>query len=322
MTFEVGPAIAADEITQEPLNIETGAGGGLDDRGDAGGPGQSPWRRVARRFRHNWPAMISLGFIVLVILIALFASLIAPHSPSDTNLGPASRGPSGEFWLGTDSVGRDLLSRLIYGAQASMFVAFLVVGMAMIVAVPLGLISGYVGRWPGSIIDRTMDALFTFPPLTLALAIAALLGASLTNASIAIAIVFVPGFVRLIRSQVLAVREETFIEASHSVGVQSTRMLRKHVFPNVVSPLIVQAALAFGFAIAAEAGLSFLGLGVNPPTPSWGVMLQDGYGVINETQWPLIPPVFAILLTILAFNLVGDGLRDSLGRESHKIADS
>jgi ABC-type dipeptide/oligopeptide/nickel transport system permease subunit len=311
MTFEIEPAIAADEITGAPLNLETGAGA----------VGASPWRRVAGRFRHNIPAMCALGFIVLVVLMALCAPLIAPYSPSDTNLGVANSGPSSEFLLGTDSVGRDILSRLIYGAQASMLVAFLVVGLATIVAVPLGLASGYFGRWAGAVIDRCMDALFTFPPLTLALAVAALLGASLTNTAIAVAIVFVPGFVRLIRAQVLAVREETFIEASRSVGVGDSRMLRKHVFPNVVSPLIVQAALAFGFAIGAEAGLSFLGFGVQAPTPSWGVLLQSGYQVINEDQWQLVPPVFAILLTILAFNLVGDGLRDSLGRESFAMGE-
>lgn len=311
MTFEVEPAIAADTIASEPLNIATGAGV----------VGQSPWRTVARRFRHNLPAMIALGFIVLLLLVALGASLLAPYSPSDTLVGPSQKGPSAQFLLGTDGVGRDILSRLIYGAQASMFVAFLVVTMASLAAIPLGLASGYFGRWPGAIIDRCMEALFTFPPLTLALAVAALLGASLTNASIAIAIVFVPGFVRLIRAQVLAVREETFIEASRSVGVGHRRMLRKHVFPNVASPFIVQAALAFGFAIGAEAGLSFLGLGVQEPTPSWGILLQNGYHSINETQWPLIPPVVAILLTILAFNLVGDGLRDSLGRETHKVAE-
>ncbi len=311
MSFEIEPAIAADQVTNEALAIETG--GGL--------VGAAPWRRVAKRFRRNIPAMISLGFIVFMVIAAILAPVLAPDSPSATSVA-INQGPSSAHWLGTDSVGRDLLSRLIYGARASLEVAFIVVFIATLVAIPLGLVTGYFGRWIGSIIDRCMDALFTFPPLTLALAVAALLGASLFNASIAIAIVFIPGFVRLIRSQVLAVREETFIEASHSVGVSDSRMLRKHVFPNVVSPFIVQAALAFGFAIGAEAGLSFLGLGVQPPTPSWGVMLQDGYGNINETQWGLIPPVVAILLAILAFNLIGDGLRDSLGRESFRVSDA
>jgi peptide/nickel transport system permease protein len=304
MSMEFEPAVLADEITDSPVQLEI----------PMGEVGATPWRRVLRRFVHNWAAMTGLVIVVLLVLTALFAPLLAPTTQAPIfkpNLGPGSPG----HLLGTNAIGRDLLTRLIYGAQSSMFVAFLVVTIATTAALVLGLLSGFFGGWLGGIIDRCMDALFTFPPLTLALAISALLGASLTNASLAIAIVFVPGLVRVIRSQVLAVREETFVEAARSVGVSDNRMLRKHVFPNVVSPVIVQAALAFGYAIGAEAGLSFLGLGVNPPTSSWGVMLQEGYNQMLETQWPLIPPAVAILLAILAFNLVGDGLRDSLGRE-------
>ncbi len=304
MSSELGPAIAADEVTDAPLARETGMGM----------VGRTPWRRVGHRFLHNWSAMLGAVIVVLLVLTALFASVLAPYGQEPSF--PPNLGPSAEHWLGTNSIGRDLLTRLIYGAQASMFVAFLVVTLAVAVALVLGLLSGYFGGWGGAVIDRCMDALFTFPPLTLALAIAALLGASLTNASIAIAVVFVPGLVRVIRSQVLAVREETFVEAARSIGVGDGRMVRKHIFPNVVSPVIVQAALAFGYAIGAEAGLSFLGLGVKDPTSSWGVMLQEAYGRINETQWPLVPPAVAILLAILAFNLVGDGLRDAFGREA------
>ena len=258
--------------------------------------------------------MSGLVIVFALVLVALLAPILAPTGQGPDF--PPNLGPSRGHWLGTNGIGRDLLTRLIFGARASMFVAFLVVTIATAIALVLGLISGFFGGWTGALIDRTMDALFTFPPLTLALAIAALLGASLTNASIAIAIVFIPGLMRVIRSQVLAVREETFVEAAHSVGVSNTRMLRTHVVPNVASPVIVQAALAFGYAIGAEAGLSFLGLGVNPPTSSWGVMLQEAYGRITESQWPLVPPATAILLAILAFNLVGDGLRDALGREA------
>ncbi|MGZ4675224.1 MAG: ABC transporter permease [Acidimicrobiia bacterium] len=304
MSLEMGPAVAADEITDDPLERATGMGE----------VGTTPWRRVFRRFVRNWSAMTGLVIVVLLVATALLAPLLAPYS-QDPEFTP-NLGPSGAHLLGTNAIGRDLLTRLIYGAQASMFVAFLVVSIATVAALVLGLLSGFFGGWLGAFIDRCMDALFTFPPLTLALAISALLGASLTNASLAIAIVFVPGLVRVIRSQVLAIREETFVEAARSVGVSDPRMLRKHVLPNVVSPVIVQAALAFGYAIGAEAGLSFLGLGVNPPTSSWGVMLQEAYNRMLESQWPLVPPAVAILLAILAFNLVGDGLRDSLGRES------
>ncbi len=283
-----------------------------DKQLDATGP--SPWGRVLRRFVRSGPAMTGLVIVVLLVLTALFASVLAPYGQ-----GPdfePDLGPTAKHWLGTNSIGRDLLTRLIYGAQSSMFVAFLVVTIATSIALVLGLVSGYFGGWVGAVIDRCMDALFTFPPLTLALAIAALLGPSLTNASLAIAVVFVPGLMRVIRSQVLAVREESFIEAARSVGAKDARMLRKHVLPNVVSPVIVQAALAFGYAISAEAGLSFLGLGVTQPTSSWGVMLAEAYAKILESQWLLVPPAFAILLAILAFNLVGDGLRDALGREA------
>jgi peptide/nickel transport system permease protein len=303
MSMEYEPALAADEITDAPLARETGMGE----------VGATPWKRVRRRFLHNKAAMFGLVIVVLLVLTAILAPILAPYS-QDPEFTP-NLGPSSAHWLGTNAIGRDLLTRLIYGARASMFVAFLVVTIATSVALVLGLVSGFFGGKVGSVIDRCMDALFTFPPLTLALAIAALLGASLTNASIAIAIVFIPGLVRVIRSQVLAVREETFVEAARSVGVSDSRMLRKHVLPNVVSPVIVQAALAFGYAIGAEAGLSFLGLGVNPPTSSWGVMLQEAYARILETQWPLIPPAMAILLAILGFNLIGDGLRDAMGRE-------
>ncbi len=304
MSMEMGPAISADGLTDDPRAPDPGSGD----------VGSTPWRRVFRRFAHTYSAMFGLGIVVLLVGTALFATTLAPFGQEP--VFSAKLGPGSGHWLGTNTVGQDLLTRLIYGAQASMFVAFLVVSIAVSVALVLGLASGYFGGWVGATIDRCMDALFTFPPLTLALAIAALLGASLTNASIAIAVVFVPGLVRVIRSQVLSIREETFIEAARSVGVGESRMLRKHVFPNVVSPVIVQSALAFGYAIGAEAGLSFLGLGVKPPTSSWGAMLEEGYGRITETQWPLVPPAVAILLAILAFNLVGDGLRDAFGRET------
>jgi peptide/nickel transport system permease protein len=285
-----------------------------------GGPGgEAPWRRLARRFRHNLPAMAGLGIVLLFVFVAIFASVLAPQSPSQTSAA-LQQGPSAAHWLGTDSVGRDLTSRLIQGTRASMQVAFQVVILSTLLALPLGLVAGYFRKWSDAVIMRCMDALFTFPAITLALAVAAILGPSLNVASIAIAITFTPGIVRLVRAQTLAVREETFIEASKSVGAGPLRMLRKHVFPNVVSPMIVQLALAFGYAIGAEAGLSFLGFGVQVPTASWGTMLESGFASINETVWPLVPPGVAIVVAILGFNLVGDGMRDALGRESFIVA--
>ncbi len=297
--------------------------------GEAGGPAVTEtavvgqWRQVFRRYRKNVPAMIGLAFVLLLFLVAIFGHFIEPQNPAAIPHHPrVNTGPSGAHWLGTDDVGRDLLSRLIEGTRASMEVGSFVVLIAAAIALPLGLVAGYAGRWVDTVVMRVMDALFTFPPLTLALAVAALLGPNITNASIAIGIVFVPGFVRLIRSQVLAVREETFIEASRSVGVGPVRMVRRHVLPNVVSPLIVQVALAFGYALLSEAGLSFLGLGVqDPPHASWGTMLQHAYNYMLDKPWGMIPPGVAIALAVLAFNLVGDGLRDALGREVFRLKD-
>jgi ABC-type dipeptide/oligopeptide/nickel transport system permease subunit len=277
-------------------------------------PGESPRARVWRRFRANRLALAALAYLALVVILSVFADAVAPRNPNATT-GPINTGPSGDYWLGTDSTGRDIASRLVHGAGASLQVCTLVVVFALLVALPLGLIAGYFRGWLDAAIMRVMDGLFAFPALTLALAVAAILGPNLLNASIAISIPFVPGLVRLVRAQVLAVREETFIEASRSVGAGSGRMLAQHVFPNVASPMIVQMALCFGYALLAEAGLSFLGLGVQPPQASWGTMLGDAQNFILSEPWPLYPPGIAIGLTVLAFNLVADGLRDALGRE-------
>ena len=287
----------------------------------------TPGRRLLRRLLHNWSALAGLVWLGFVSVVAIAAPVVSPQDPSRINtVGVAgvsqvivNQGPTARHWLGTDSVGRDILSRLIYGARVSMRISLVVVVLAAVAAVPIGLLAGYFGRWTDGILMRIMDAFFAFPPLMLALGVAALLGPSLVNVSVAIAIPFVPGFARLVRAEVLAVREELYVEASRSVGVSSGRMLRRHILPNVASPFIVQAALAFGYAILAEAGLSFLGFGVQPPNASWGVLLQNAYNYVNAKPWPMIPPGLAIALTVLAFNLVGDGLRDALGREVFRV---
>ena len=279
----------------------------------------TPWRRLVSRFRHNRPGMVALVFLIFVVVVAVAAPLVSPYNPAHINLSAVNKGPSAAHWLGTDEDGRDILSRLIYGARVSMRVSGVVVLLAAGTALPIGVAAGFFGRWIDSALMRLMDALFTFSPLMLALAIAALLGPSLTNASVAIAIPFVPGFARVVRAETLAVREEAYIEASRSIGAGSLRLLRKHVVPNVASPLIVQVAVSFGYALLAEASLSFLGLGVQPPNASWGTMLQGAYNFVVDKPWPMIPPGVAIMLTVLAFNLVGDGLRDSLGREVFQI---
>jgi ABC-type dipeptide/oligopeptide/nickel transport system permease subunit len=274
-------------------------------------------RRFFSRFLHDRVAMGAALFVLLLVGIALLAPEIAPYSPT-ANFPRINAGPSGAHWLGTDDVGRDLLSRLIYGARISLEAATIVVVLALLISVPIGLVAGYFSGRTDNVLMRLMDALFAFPPLILAITVAALLGRSLHNESIAIAITFVAAFARVVRGQVLAVREEMYIEASRSLGAGPFRMIRRHVLPNVASPLIIQAAIAFGFALLAEAGLSFLGLGVQPPNASWGVMLQEAYPFVLSDPWATIIPGLAIALTVLAFNLVGDGLRDALGRERAK----
>ena len=287
----------------------------IPETGDS--PDELPERRPgfwARFFHQRW-AIAGLVFIVVVIVAAIFAPLIAPHAPDATDVNAINAGPSLSHWLGTDDLGRDILSRLIWGARISLRASFEIVGLAAIIAIPLGLVAGFFRGAVDSVIMRTMDALFSFPPLIMALTVAALLGADVNDAAIAIAIVFVPSFVRLLRGEVIAVREEAYIESARSLGATSKRLLGRHVVPNVASPIIIQLALSLGFALLIEAGLSFLGIGEEPPTPSWGGMLQEGFQFINTAPWAVIFPGLAIMFTVLAFNLVADGLRDSLGRE-------
>ena len=279
----------------------------------AGAAAPGRWR-VLTRITHDPVAMAGASFVLIVVVVALFAPELAPYSPT-ANFPAINAGPSAAHWLGTDDVGRDILSRLMFGARISLEAAVIVVGLALLASVPLGLVAGYFAGRTDNVIMRVMDAMFAFPPLILAITVAALLGRSLHNEAIAIAITFIPALTRIVRGQVLAVREETYIEASRSVGAGSVRMIGRHVLPNVASPLIIQAAVLLGYALLAEAGLSFLGLGVQPPNASWGVMLQEAYQFILADPWATIVPGAAIALTVLSFNLVGDGLRDALGRE-------
>jgi ABC-type dipeptide/oligopeptide/nickel transport system permease subunit len=274
--------------------------------------------RFWSRFLHDRVAMCGAVFVLLVVGAAVLAPEVAPYSPT-VNFPTVNGGPSGAHLLGTDDVGRDILSRVIFGARVSLEAATIIVILALLIAVPIGLTAGYFAGRTDGIVMRFMDAMFAFPPLILAITVAALLGRSLHNEAIAIAVTFIPGFARVVRGQVLAVREETFIEASRSVGAGPLRMIGRHVLPNVASPLIVQAAVSFGYALLAEAGLSFLGLGVQPPSASWGVMLQEAYQFVLSDPWATIVPGVAIALTVLGFNLVGDGLRDALGRERVRV---
>lgn len=275
-------------------------------------------RSMARRFRRQRVPMVALVFLVLVAAAAVFAPLIAPHDPNANNLRNTLAGPSGEHWLGTDDLGRDVLSRLLFAARISLLAAVQAVGVGVVLGVLPGVVAGYFRGWVDHVVMRVTDVLLAFPPIILAIAIVGVLGASLTNAMLAIGVIFAPRFARMMRSSVMQVREETYVEASRSIGTSTWVILRKRVIPNSISPLIVQLSLASGTAMIAEATLSFLGLGVQPPDASWGSMVGRSVRHIDRAPMLIVLPGAAIALTVLALNLVGDGLRDSFGRETRR----
>ena len=285
---------------------------------DESKPPESSRRRFFRRFSKQRLGMMALAFLILLVFIAIFCSWLAPFDPDDNNLRDVLAAPSREHWLGTDQNGRDTFSRLLWGTRVSLMAAVQAVGVALLLGLIPGLLAGYIGGKVDTFIMRIAEAIMTFPPLLLAMAIVGVLGPGLTEAMFAVGLVFAPRFARLIRGLVLSVREETYIEASRSIGTSTPRMLRRHVLPNILSPLIVQISLALGFSMLAEAALSFLGLGVTPPQSSWGSMLQSAYRNLSTSKFQAIPPGVAIMLTVLAFNLLGDGIRDSLGRETRR----
>lgn len=256
---------------------------------------------------------VALAIIVLMILMAIFAPIIAPQKPDAVDFAAVLKGPSREHLLGTDNLGRDVVSRTIYGSRVSLQVGIIAVGISLIIGTVLGLVAGYMsGTFLDSLIMRCMDALLAFPTLVLALAITAALGPSLTNVMIAVGVVGIPSYARLIRGQVLSVGQHEYVEAARTSGASDARIIWRHILPNVTAPLIVQASIGVAFAILAEASLSFLGLGVQPPTPSWGGMLSIGKDYLQYAAWMALVPGAAIFLIVLAFNFLGDGIRDAL----------
>jgi peptide/nickel transport system permease protein len=255
--------------------------------------------------------LIGLGLILFFALSALLAPLFAPMNPTDQILTLRLIPPSLEHWLGMDQLGRDILSRLLYGAQISLIVGLTVVGSAGIFGTLVGLVAGYVRGIAEELLMRLTDIFLAFPPLILAMAIAGALGPSLNNAMVAIAVVTWPVYARLVRAQVLSLREREFIVAARSVGASTPRILFRHLLPNTLAPILVQASFDMGGAILAAAGLSFIGFGARPPTPEWGVMISEGSKFFSTQPWLSFFPGLAILLTVTAFNLIGDGLRDA-----------
>jgi peptide/nickel transport system permease protein len=273
---------------------------------------ESPARRALRKLAHRKAAMVALVVLVIIALLAIFAPLVAPHDPIKQGWATVRKPPSAAFWFGTDEVGRDLFSRIIYGARASLSAGVVSVTIALLLGVPLGLLAGYRGGWVDSIISRFTDAMLACPFLILAIAMAAFLGPSLTNAMIAIGITAMPIFIRLTRGQVISVKVEDYVEAARSVGDTPFQIAVRHILPNVAPQLLVQATLTIATAIIAEAALSFLGLGQQPPQPSWGAMLNSAQRFLSNAPWLAIFPGAAIFITVLSFNLLGDGLRDAL----------
>ena len=250
--------------------------------------------------------------ILVLIIVAIFTPLLAPFDPIKVDLFNRYQAPSGTHWLGTDELGRDILSRLIYGSRISIQVGVIAVGIALIIGTFLGAVSGYFGKWIDMIVMRIIDILMAFPSILLAIALVAVMGKGLTNTMIAVGIVGIPQFARIVRSSVLSVKETEYVEAGRAIGAKSSRILFRHVLPNCLAPLIVQTTLSIGTAILDAAGLSFLGLGAQPPEAEWGAMLNAGREALQSSPWVVLFPGIAILITVIGFNLLGDGLRDAL----------
>jgi peptide/nickel transport system permease protein len=279
--------------------------------------GASPVRRAARpsflRELARRPAG-AFGFAIVVILLVIlaFAPYIAPYNDARQDIVHRLQGPSASHLLGTDHLGRDLLSRLIFGSRVALGTAFPSVLAALLCGLMLGLVAGYAGGWVDNLLLMVMDTIQAFPTVILALALLALLGPSMQNVIIVIAVGFMPGYARVVRAQVLAVKEGSFVEVERSLGASDLRVAFVHILPNILAPLVILLAMDLPSAITTEAGLSFLGLGVRPPTPSWGVILADGFSKIRNSPWPVLWGCLALMLTTLGFTLFGEAVRDIL----------
>jgi peptide/nickel transport system permease protein len=268
--------------------------------------------RAWRKLKANKSAVVGLVIITFFVTLAVLAPLLPIADPMATSWSAIRKAPSAAHWLGTDDIGRDILSRMIWGARASLMAGVFSVGIAVAIGVPLGLISGYFGGWVDMIISRVTEAFLAMPFLIMAIALAAFLGPSLFNAMIAIGLSAMPLFVRLTRGQVLSVKTEDYVEGARSIGLGHYHIITRYILPNVFSPLLVQASLTIATAIIAEASLSFLGLGQQPPAPSWGSMLNVAKNFLSQAPWLAMWPGAAIFLVVIGFNLLGDGLRDAL----------
>lgn len=271
------------------------------------------WRRAIYRFRKSPLSVIGLVLIIFMLAVALLGPTFVPYPADATgklDLAQKLLPPSGAHWFGTDEVGRDIFTRTILGARISLEVGFLVLVMAIGIGVTLGAIAGFVGGWIGELIMRVTDIFFTIPSLILALAMASAMGPSLQNVMIAVSLVWWPGYCRLVHGEVLKLKEENYVVAARSMGASKVRIILKHILPNCASPIIVKASLDMGYAILTAAGLGYIGVGAQPPTPEWGAMISAGRAYMPKFWWAAVFPGIAIFLTVVGFNLLGDGLRD------------
>jgi peptide/nickel transport system permease protein len=269
---------------------------------------RSLWRLMLRDVR----AVLSIGYLALLLVVSIFAAQIAPYSPVDQNVAELLMPPSAAHWLGTDDLGRDVLSRLISGAPNSLYASTFAVGVALALGVPVGLVIGFIGGWLDEIVSRFIDALLSFPPIVLAIAVTGVLGIGLTNAMLSVGIVFAPVLARLVRAQTLIVKQAVYVDAARAFGASTSQIIIRHIVPNAIQPIIVQVTLMLAIALLAEASLSFLALGVQPPQASWGGMLARAYNYIEIAPAQMYAPGFAILLTALAFNGLGESMRIAL----------
>jgi len=275
-------------------------------------PSSSRWRRMVHSLVLNKGALVGLVIICLLVVIAILAPVIARYNPSKINPPAQLQPPSTAHWMGTDEFGRDLYARIVYGARISLPVGFIAVAISAIGGTVLGLVAGYYGKLVDGVIMRVVDIMLAFPSILLALVVVAILGTNLQNVMIAVGVSGIPSYSRLIRGSVLSARENVYVDAARVVGVPDRLILSRHILPNVIAPTVVYSTLSIGYAILAAAGLSFLGLGAQPPTPEWGSMLATGRQFLQSDPWVTSMPGLAIMITVLSVNLFGDGLRDIL----------
>lgn len=273
---------------------------------------QSLWTIAFRRFIRHRVGMLGFVIIALLMIVAAFGPSLAPYDPNTMHFMDAFVKPTDEFLMGTDDFGRDTLSRIMYGARVSFMVGVIAVGIAATIGTTLGMIAGYSRRLIDETIMRLMDILMAFPTILLAIAIMAILGKGVTNAMVAIGVVYIPIFARIARGEVLSIKNEEYVQAARALGARDREILVRHMLPNILPPIIVEISLSLSFAILAEAALSFFGLGTQPPDPSWGRMLSESRDFFNRSIWMGIFPGVAIMLTVMGFNFLGDGLRDVL----------